>query len=76
MRNPTAPNNIKPMKCSILQTSDLIDLPVYHKPTDTNSYERNEALAKRNQWVESKLANNRPTRLMPATIMIPNHYTL
>ena len=64
------------MKCSTLQTSDLIDLPVYYKTTDTNSYERNEAFTKRNQWVESKLANNRPTRLMLATIMTPNHYTL
>jgi hypothetical protein len=65
--NPTAPNNIKPIKYSTLQTSDLIDLPVYYKTADTNSYERNEALTKRNQWVEPKLANNQPTRLMSAT---------
>jgi hypothetical protein len=71
--NPTAPNNIKPLKYSTLQTSDLIDLPVYYKTADTNSYERNEALTKRNQWVEPKLANNQPTRLMSATIMIPSH---
>jgi hypothetical protein len=70
--NPTAPNNIKPLKYSTLQTSDLIDLPVYYKTADTNSYERNEALTEK-PVVEPKLANNRPTRLMSATIMIPSH---
>jgi hypothetical protein len=70
--NPTAPNNIKPLKYSTLQTSDLIDLPVYYKTADTNSYERNEALTEK-PVVEPKLANNRPTRLMSAMIMIPSH---